>query len=101
VHAANPGTLPQTARFKKFFLLSARLPKEHKGIETTIQPMLSNEEEEALKRSVEILKEAAAELKFCTPSGPTLTKYRKVRRDLQDYLDSQFFPDLQNFMEKW
>jgi len=35
-----------------------------KGIEATIQPMLSNEEEEALKRSAEILKEAAAELKF-------------------------------------
>jgi L-lactate dehydrogenase len=35
-----------------------------KGIETTIQPMLSNVEAEALKRSAEILKEAAAELKY-------------------------------------
>jgi malate/lactate dehydrogenase len=35
-----------------------------KGIETTIQPMLSNEEEKALNRSAEILREAAAELKF-------------------------------------
>ena len=33
-----------------------------KGIETTIQPLLSNEEAEALKKSAEILKTAAAEL---------------------------------------
>jgi hypothetical protein len=33
-------------------------------LETTIQPMLSNEEEEALKSSAGILKEAAAELNF-------------------------------------
>jgi L-lactate dehydrogenase len=45
---------------------SLSLPRvlKAKGIETTIQPLLSNEEEEALKRSAEILKEAAAELKF-------------------------------------
>ena len=35
-----------------------------KGIESTIYPILSNEEEEALKRSAEILKEAASELNF-------------------------------------
>ena len=35
-----------------------------KGIETTIQPMLSNEETEELIRSAEILKAAAAELSF-------------------------------------
>jgi len=35
-----------------------------KGIVTTIQPLLSNEEEEALQRSAEILREAAAELQF-------------------------------------
>jgi malate/lactate dehydrogenase len=34
------------------------------GIEATIQPTLSNEEGEALKRSAAILKEAAAELDF-------------------------------------
>jgi L-lactate dehydrogenase len=46
--------------------VSLSLPRvlKAKGIETTIQPMLSNEEEEALKRSAEILREAAAELKF-------------------------------------
>ena len=46
--------------------VSLSLPRvlKAKGIETTIQPMLSNEEEEALKRSAAILKEAAAELKF-------------------------------------
>ncbi len=35
-----------------------------KGIETTIQPMLSNDEEKALNRSADILREAAAEIKF-------------------------------------
>ena len=46
--------------------VSLSLPRvlKAKGIETTIQPMLSNEEEEALKRSADILREAAAELKF-------------------------------------
>ena len=46
--------------------VSLSLPRvlKAKGIEATIQPMLSNEEEEALKRSAEILKEAAAELNF-------------------------------------
>ena len=34
------------------------------GIETTIQPVLSNEEAEAFKKSAEILKKAAAELRF-------------------------------------
>ncbi len=44
--------------------VSLSLPRvlKAKGIEATIQPMLSNEEAEALKRSAEILKEAAAEL---------------------------------------
>ncbi len=44
--------------------VSLSLPRvlKAKGIEATIQPMLSNEEAEALKRSSEILKEAAAEL---------------------------------------
>ena len=46
--------------------VSLSLPRvlKTKGIEATIQPMLSNEEEEALKRSADILREAAAELKF-------------------------------------
>ncbi len=46
--------------------VSLSLPRvlKAKGIEATIQPMLSNEEAEALKRSAEILKKAAAELKF-------------------------------------
>jgi L-lactate dehydrogenase len=45
---------------------SLSLPRVLKanGIEATIQPMLSNEEAEALKRSAAILKEAAAELDF-------------------------------------
>jgi L-lactate dehydrogenase len=46
--------------------VSLSLPRvlKAKGIETTIQPMLSNEEEKALNRSADILREAAAELKF-------------------------------------
>jgi len=46
--------------------VSLSLPRvlKAKGIEATIQPTLSNEEEEALKRSAEILKAAAAELNF-------------------------------------
>jgi L-lactate dehydrogenase len=46
--------------------VSLSLPRvlKAKGIEATIRPILSNEEEEALKKSAEILKEAAAELKF-------------------------------------
>ena len=46
--------------------VSLSLPRvlKAKGIEATIQPMLSNEEEEALKRSADVLREAAAELKF-------------------------------------
>ena len=44
--------------------VSLSLPRvlKAKGIEATIQPMLSNEEAQALKRSAEILKEAAVEL---------------------------------------
>jgi len=44
--------------------VSLSLPRVLKatGIETTIQPILSNQEAEALKRSAEILREAAAEL---------------------------------------
>jgi L-lactate dehydrogenase len=46
--------------------VSLSLPRVLKanGIETTIQPTLSKEEEKALKRSAEILKEAATELNF-------------------------------------
>jgi len=46
--------------------VSLSLPRvlKAKGIEATIQPTLSNEEEEALKRSAEILRKAAAELNF-------------------------------------
>jgi len=46
--------------------VSLSLPRvlKAKGIEATIQPLLSNEEEEALKRSAEILKKAAADLNF-------------------------------------
>jgi len=44
--------------------VSLSLPRvlKSKGIAATIQPMLSNEEAQALKRSAEILKKAAAEL---------------------------------------
>ena len=46
--------------------VSLSLPRvlNAKGVEATIQPMLSNEEAQALKRSAAILKKAAAELKF-------------------------------------
>ncbi len=46
--------------------VSLSLPRVLKanGIETTIQPVLSNEETEALEKSAEILKKAAAELSF-------------------------------------
>jgi len=46
--------------------VSLSLPRvlNAKGIETTIQPMLSNEEEKALHRSADILRQAGAELKF-------------------------------------
>jgi L-lactate dehydrogenase len=46
--------------------VSLSLPRvlKAKGIETTIQPILSNEEEQALARSAHILREAAAELSF-------------------------------------
>ncbi len=46
--------------------ISLSLPRVLKaqGIETTIQPVLSNEEAKALKNSAEILKKAAAELRF-------------------------------------
>ena len=46
--------------------VSLSLPRvlKAKGIEATIQPRLSNEEEEALRRSAEILRETAAELNF-------------------------------------
>ena len=56
-HVIGSGTILDTARFRT-------LLAEHQGIEVTIQPTLSNEEEEALKKSAEILKEAAAELNF-------------------------------------
>ncbi len=46
--------------------VSLSLPRvlKAKGIEATIQPMLSNEEAQGLKRSAEILKKVAAELKI-------------------------------------
>ncbi len=46
--------------------VSLSLPRvlKAKGIEATIQPMLSNDEEKALNRSADILREAAAEIKF-------------------------------------
>ena len=46
--------------------VSLSLPRvlKAKGIEATIQPMLSSEEEKALNRSAELLRQAAAELKF-------------------------------------
>jgi L-lactate dehydrogenase len=45
--------------------VSLSLPRvlKAKGIETTIQPILSEEEHKALQRSAEVLKEAAAELR--------------------------------------
>ena len=46
--------------------VSLSLPRvlKAKGIEASIQPMLSNEEEKALNKSAEILREAAVELNF-------------------------------------
>ena len=46
--------------------VSLSLPRVLKanGIESTIQPVLSNDETEALKRSAELLKAAAAEIKL-------------------------------------
>jgi L-lactate dehydrogenase len=46
--------------------VSLSLPRvlKAKGIETTIQPMLSDEEAQALKHSAEVLKKAAGELNF-------------------------------------
>ena len=46
--------------------VSLSLPRvlKAKGIDTTIQPVLSNEETEALKKSAEMLKKAAAKLSF-------------------------------------
>ena len=46
--------------------VSLSLPRvlKARGIETTIQPVLSNKEAEALEKSAEILKNAAAELSF-------------------------------------
>lgn len=46
--------------------VSLSLPRVLKanGIDSTIQPMLSNEETEALEKSAEVLKKAAAELSF-------------------------------------
>ena len=46
--------------------VSLSLPRvlKAKGIEATIQPMLSNEEEKALNKSADILREAAVELNF-------------------------------------
>lgn len=56
-------TLSNIEGFKGVSLSLPRVLKAN-GIETTIQPMLSNEEEQALQRSAGILKEAAAELHF-------------------------------------
>jgi L-lactate dehydrogenase len=60
------GAVLTLSNIEGFNGVSLSLPRvlKAKGIETTIQPMLSNEEEKALKRSAEILKEAAAELDF-------------------------------------
>jgi L-lactate dehydrogenase len=56
-------TLSNTAGFEG---VSLSLPRvlNSRGIETTIQPVLSKEESRALKRSAEILKSATAELNF-------------------------------------
>ncbi|MGD9173595.1 MAG: L-lactate dehydrogenase [Desulfobacterales bacterium] len=46
--------------------VSLSLPRvlKAKGIDTTIQPMLSDKEEKALQKSAEVLKKAAAELRY-------------------------------------
>jgi len=56
-------TLSNTAGFDG---VSLSLPRvlNSRGIETTIQPVLSKQETEALKKSAEILKAAAAEINF-------------------------------------
>jgi L-lactate dehydrogenase len=58
------GAVLTLSNIEGFGGVSLSLPRvlKAKGIEATIQPMLSNEEAQALKRSAEILKEAAAEL---------------------------------------
>jgi len=62
--ADDEGAVLTLSNIDGFNGVSLSLPRVLKatGIETTIQPMLSNEEAEALKRSAEILKKASAEL---------------------------------------
>jgi L-lactate dehydrogenase len=62
----NEGAVLTLSNVVGFNGVSLSLPRVLKatGIETTIQPMLSKEEAQALKRSAAILKEAAAELNF-------------------------------------
>jgi len=58
------GAVLTLSNFEGFGGVSLSLPRvlKSKGIDTTIQPVLSNEEAEALKRSADLLKAAAAEL---------------------------------------
>ncbi len=60
------GAVMTLSNVEGFGGVSLSLPRvlNAKGIEATIQPVLSNEETEALKKSAEILKKAAAELSF-------------------------------------
>ena len=63
---SDEGAVLTLSNVEGFGGVSLSLPRvlKAKGIETTIQPVLSNEETEALKKSAEILKNAAAELSF-------------------------------------
>ena len=60
------GTVLTLSNIEGFNDVSLSLPRVLKagGIETTIEPMLSNEEEKALHRSADILRQVAAELKY-------------------------------------
>ena len=62
----NEGAVLSLSNVEGFGGVSLSLPRVLKanGIETTIQPVLSNEETEALEKSAEILKKAAADLSF-------------------------------------
>ena len=60
------GAVLSLANVKGFDGVCLSLPRvlNAKGIETTIYPMLSKEEEKALHKSADILREAASELRF-------------------------------------
>ena len=62
----NEGAVLTLSNVKGYGGVSLSLPRvlRSRGIDTTIQPVLSNDEADALKRSAEILRAAAAELEL-------------------------------------